>query len=99
MVDGGFLGDRSDSKNMAQISHSIDSLNTRADSVGRAMFNDMKRTTYRENTLTKNDSTKIEKGERICQFRIMEKQPELDFIVVEQLGNEDRGGIGSTGVK
>ena len=63
MVDGGFLGDRSDSKNMAQISRSIDSLNVRADSVGRAMFNDMKRTTYRENTLTKSDSAKIEKGE------------------------------------
>ena len=63
MVDGGFLNDRSDSKNMAEISHSIDSLTTRADSVGRAMFNDIKRATYRENYLTANDSTKVAKGE------------------------------------
>lgn len=41
--------------------------------------------------------TEIKKNDRICQFRIMEKQPALDFIEVEVLGNEDRGGIGSTG--
>lgn len=40
----------------------------------------------------------IHKGDRICQFRIMEKQPEITFTEVETLGNEDRGGIGSTGV-
>jgi dUTP pyrophosphatase len=43
--------------------------------------------------------TKIEFGERICQFRIMEKMPEVEFIEVEHLGNEDRGGHGSTGTK
>lgn len=42
--------------------------------------------------------TEIHKGDRICQFRIMEKQPEITFTEVETLGNEDRGGIGSTGV-
>lgn len=41
--------------------------------------------------------TEIKKNDRICQFRIMEKQPTLDFIEVGVLGNEDRGGIGSTG--
>ena len=41
--------------------------------------------------------TEIKKNDRICQFRIMEKQPTLDFIEVEVLDNEDRGGIGSTG--
>lgn len=41
----------------------------------------------------------IPKNDRICQFRIMEKQPKLDFIVVDSLGNVDRGGHGSTGVK
>ena len=41
--------------------------------------------------------TEIKKNDRICQFRIMEKQPTLDFIEVAVLGNEDRGGIGSTG--
>ncbi len=42
--------------------------------------------------------TEIHKGDRICQFRIMEKQPEITFTEVETLDNEDRGGIGSTGV-
>lgn len=42
--------------------------------------------------------TEIKKNDRICQFRIMEKQPKLDFIEVEILNNKDRGGIGSTGV-
>lgn len=39
----------------------------------------------------------IEKNERICQFRIIKHQPELEFETVESLGNADRGGIGSTG--
>lgn len=43
--------------------------------------------------------TKIEFGERICQFRIMEKMPEVEFVEVEHLGNENRGGHGSTGTK
>ena len=43
--------------------------------------------------------TVINVNERICQFRIMEKQPVINFEEVEVLENEDRGGIGSTGVK
>ena len=43
--------------------------------------------------------TVINVNDRICQFRIMEKQPPVDFEEVEFLGNKDRGGIGSTGVK
>lgn len=39
----------------------------------------------------------IKKGERICQFRIMKKQPEIEFEVVEKLEDENRGGFGSTG--
>lgn len=42
--------------------------------------------------------TEIHKGDRVCQFRIMEKQPNIEFEEVEQLGNEDRGSFGSTGV-
>lgn len=36
-------------------------------------------------------------GERIAQFRIQLKQPKLEFVEVEKLGNKDRGGHGSTG--
>lgn len=43
--------------------------------------------------------TKIEKGDRICQFRIMRHQPPIDFQECETLGSPDRGGIGSTGTK
>ena len=42
--------------------------------------------------------TFIPKDTRIAQFRIMKNQPSFDFIEVEHLDNEDRGGIGSTGV-
>ena len=41
--------------------------------------------------------TVIHKNERICQFRIMEHQPLIHLKEVETLGNNDRGGIGSTG--
>lgn len=41
--------------------------------------------------------TEIHVNDRICQFRIMEHQPELTFQEVEKLGHEDRGGHGSTG--
>ncbi|MGF9785753.1 dUTP diphosphatase [Bacillus velezensis] len=43
--------------------------------------------------------TDISKGERICQFRIMKKMPEVELIEVDKLGNNDRGGLGSTGTK
>ena len=41
--------------------------------------------------------TVIHKGDRVCQFRIMEKQPAVKFVTVESLGNDNRGGFGSTG--
>ena len=43
--------------------------------------------------------TKIEKDDRICQFRIEKKMPKVKFETVEFLGNENRGGCGSTGSK
>lgn len=42
--------------------------------------------------------TQIKKGERICQFRIVKKQPSVTFEEVETLGGVNRGGFGSTGV-
>lgn len=41
--------------------------------------------------------TVIEANDRICQFRIFEHQPVLKFEETDDLGNTDRGGIGSTG--
>lgn len=41
--------------------------------------------------------TVIEKNDRICQFRIMKKQPKLRFIERLFLGGKNRGGFGSTG--
>lgn len=43
------------------------------------------------------EDTVIEKGDRICQFRIMESQPCIVFEECETLGGADRGGFGSTG--
>ena len=59
MVDGGFLNNRSDSKNMVEISNSIDSLTFRADSIGRSMFNEVKLSTYAANSFSKEDSIKV----------------------------------------
>lgn len=42
--------------------------------------------------------TLIKKNDRICQFRIVKKMPEVVFDTVVTLGNADRGGFGSTGV-
>lgn len=41
--------------------------------------------------------TVINVNDRICQFRIMEHQPRIEFIEAVTLGNKDRGGHGSTG--
>lgn len=43
--------------------------------------------------------TVIHKNDRICQFEIQKIQPEIEFIEVEHLDEESRGGIGSTGTK
>ena len=41
--------------------------------------------------------TIIHKNDRICQFEIQKIQPEIEFIEVEHLDEQSRGGIGSTG--
>ena len=45
------------------------------------------------------EDTVINKNDRICQFRIIEKQPKINFEEVNELKNPDRGGHGSTGVQ
>jgi len=62
MVDGSFLSDRSDTKNMAQISHSIDSLRAHVDSVGMTMYKELNRSTYRAINLNASDSVKLEQN-------------------------------------
>lgn len=39
----------------------------------------------------------IEKNSRICQFRIQKKMDDLNFITVDEMEDENRGGFGSTG--
>ena len=63
MVDGSYLSDRSDSKDMAAIDHSIDSLNFRADSIGRSMYKQIKVQTYKTITVSKKDSIRIASNE------------------------------------
>lgn len=41
--------------------------------------------------------TQIHKNDRVCQFRIMENQPKIQFTEVSVLEGADRGGHGSTG--
>jgi dUTP pyrophosphatase len=43
--------------------------------------------------------TRIEKGDRIAQFRIVKNQPAIEFVTVEHLNDKSRGGIGSTGTR
>ena len=42
--------------------------------------------------------TVIQRNDRICQFRVVEKQPMIGFDTVDVLDDVDRGGFGSSGV-
>lgn len=39
----------------------------------------------------------VEEGQRLVQFRILENQPNIPIIEVENTYSEDRGGYGTTG--
>ena len=41
--------------------------------------------------------TKIPKGTRLCQFQLVKQAEPIEFEEVDDLGNPNRGGIGSTG--
>lgn len=41
--------------------------------------------------------TVVHENDRICQFRIVKKQPNISFVETEHLSDENRGGFGSTG--
>lgn len=40
--------------------------------------------------------TTIHKNDRVCQFRITQKQPDFEFTEVKCLDTKSRGGFGST---
>lgn len=42
--------------------------------------------------------TDIPAYSRLCQFRIIEHQPDIAFTISSELSNKDRGGLGSTGI-
>lgn len=44
------------------------------------------------------EDTVINKNDRICQFKINKIQPPIILSEVKKLGDNDRGGIGSTGI-
>ena len=43
--------------------------------------------------------TVVHFNDRVCQFRIIENQPEINFVEDDLSGGENRGGFGSTGKK
>jgi len=43
------------------------------------------------------EDTFIPYGARIAQFRIIQNQPKITFVEKEELDDNDRGGLGSTG--
>lgn len=42
--------------------------------------------------------TVIQENDRICQFRVVKQQPQIEFTEVKHMLDIDRGGFGSTGV-
>lgn len=62
MVDGSFMNDQSISKDIKGLQLSIDSLQTRGDSIGRQFFNDAMNSAFRPPHLSKSDSTKLEEA-------------------------------------
>ncbi len=43
--------------------------------------------------------TVVNFNDRICQFRIVENQPEIEFVEDDLTGGQNRGGFGTTGTK
>lgn len=50
-----------------------------------------------KDTVNGKKGTLLHKNDRICQFRIFKKQPNIVFNEIEKLDSKDRGGFGSTG--
>ena len=63
VMDAGLLSNQSASKNMAELKHSIDSMATETDSIGRSYYADAKERVYRPVKLNAADSTRLEKSQ------------------------------------
>ncbi len=61
-MDEGFMQKQYMSKNMAQLQHSIDSLNLQIDSMGKALYTEVTRTMYRPILLEREDSINLIKS-------------------------------------
>ena len=61
MMDGSFLSNNAMNKDMAQLSHDIDSLSHVQDSIGRTYFTQLQKNSYASYKLTRNDSTKLKR--------------------------------------
>jgi len=61
-MDEGFMTRQYMSKDMGQLQRSIDSLNLQIDSMGRTLYNDVKRTVYQPQHLQASDSIRLQKS-------------------------------------
>lgn len=46
---------------------------------------------------TDKESTTVPAGTRLCQFRLVPQSPRINFVETDDLGNDSRGGFGTTG--
>lgn len=60
LMDGSFLSSNAMNKNMAQLSHDIDSMTTLQDSIGRLYFSQLQTGSYASHTLTKTDTIRLQ---------------------------------------
>ena len=60
MMDGSFLSGNAMNKNMAQLSHDVDSMLSEQDSIGRVYYAQLKSGSYASHNLTRVDTTKLE---------------------------------------
>lgn len=98
MVDGGFMSDQSISKDIVQLQISIDSLQTRGDSIGREFFSEAMNSSFKLVDLSKTDSTKLKK-EKLTYINVdslfkvstlLQKQKTVSSALsrTENLGND-----------
>lgn len=66
-MDAGYLSNQAAAKNMVTLSHSIDSMTARFDSIGRTYYQNARRTAYKKTELTPTDSMLLKKDATTAQ--------------------------------